>query len=97
MAANDLKIFQNNAAQHARDLKNLVTQGQELLSYWQKLDLSNDANGIPGEVLSPLVKADLANYVNLCSALVDFCDNVQVSAGDRRGVIERVGTQPISA
>lgn len=91
MATGDLAKFQDAATQHAKMFKKLVTEGKELRAFWDKLAL-------PGAetATSPLINTDLANYATFCSILQDFCDNVAVSAADRRQVIERIATNPIS-
>lgn len=91
MAAGDLQYFQNAAVVHAQNLKKLITQAKELRAFWDKMAL-------PGSdtAQAPLANADLANYATLCSVLQDFADNAAVSAGDRRSVMERIATKPIS-
>lgn len=91
MATGDLAKFQAAAQDHARMMKKVLDQAREIRTYWDKL-------GLPGgEVATtPLVNNDLINYATFCSILQDLADNVQVSAGDRRAVIERVASTPIS-
>lgn len=91
MAVGDLQYFQNAAVVHAQQLKKLVTQAKELRAYWDKLSLPGSETA-----QAPLVNNDLSNYATLCSVLQDLVDNVAVSAGDRRSVIERVAIRPIS-
>lgn len=88
----DLKQFRIAAVQHATDLKRLLTQAKELRDFWDKLNCVGSADAVD----APLVKADLDNYATLLGALKDFADNVAVAAADRRGIIERVGTNPVS-
>jgi hypothetical protein len=91
MATGDLAQFQTAATAHAKLLKKVITEAKELRSYWDKL-------GLPGaeNAAAPLSNADLTNYATLCSMLQDFSDSVAVAAADRRGVIERLATNPIS-
>lgn len=87
----DLASFQSAAQAHAKLLKKLVTEARELRAFWDKMAL-------PGAetATGPLSNTDLTNYATLCSTLQDFNDNVLVPAADRRGVIERLATNPIS-
>lgn len=91
MATGDLALFQSAAQAHAKMLKKLVTEAKELRSFWDKMAL-------PGSETAtlPVANADLANYATFCGALQDLFDNVAVPAADRRAVIERVATNPIS-
>lgn len=91
MATGDLAQFQTAAMAHAKILKKLITEAKELRAYWDKL-------GLPGSeaATAPLVNNDLINYATLCGILQDLADNVAVAAADRRGVIERLATNPIS-
>lgn len=91
MAVGDLAQFQTAAAAHAKLLKKLITEAKELRSFWDKI-------GLPGteSATAPLANADLTNYATFCTTLQDMVDNVAVAAGDRRAVIERLATNPIS-
>lgn len=91
MATGDLALFQSAAVAHAKLLKKIVTEAKELRAFWDKTALPGIENAT-----APLANADLINYATLCSVLQDFCDSVAVSAGDRRQVIERIATNPIS-
>lgn len=86
----DLESFQTAATLHAQRLKALTADAKQLRAHWDKL-------GLPGaaSAAAPLTNDDLANYATLCSVLQDFMDNVSVSAGDRRGVMERVASKPV--
>ena len=92
MAIGDLKQFHIEAVLHAKNLKKLLNQGKELRDFWDKTDCLNNADAVG----APVVKNDLINYATLLEKLKDFADNVAVSAGDRRAVIERVATTPVS-
>ena len=87
----DLAFFQTAAVLHAARLKQLVSDAKALRAYWDKI-------GLPGveSATNPLTNNDLANYATLLSTLQDYMDNVAVSAGDRRGVMERVATKPVT-
>ena len=91
MAAGDLVIFQSAAVNHAQSLKRLITQAKELRAFWDKIAL-------PGAetATAPLSNTDLANYATLCNVLQDLMDNVAVTAGDRRAILERVATLPVT-
>ena len=90
MATGDLAAFQTAAIAHAQKLKFLVAEARQLRAYWDKL-------GLPGSesATTPLATADLTNYATLVGVLQDLMDNVAVSAGDRRGVMERVATRAV--
>jgi hypothetical protein len=92
MAAGDMKHFVSAAADLAKDIKRVTNKAKELRDFWDKLDLLNNDDAIE----LPLTKGDMTNMATLCTALQNFCDNVAVTAADRRQVIERVGTQPFS-
>ena len=92
MASGDLQYFHNAAVVHAQNVKKLVSQAKELRAFWDKLDLFNSLD----TAQAPLVNNDLSNYASFCSVLQDLMDNVAVAAADRRGVVERVATTPVS-
>ena len=89
-ATGDLAVFQTAAVLHAQRLKVLISDAKQLRAYWDKV-------GLPGaeSATAPLATADLTNYATLLSTLQDMMDNVAVSAGDRRGVMERVATKGV--
>ena len=90
MASGDLAVFQTAATLHAQRLKMLISDAKQLRACWDKL-------GLPaGEsATAPLATNDLTNYATLAGVLQDLMDNVAVSAGDRRGVMERVATKAV--
>ena len=87
MAAGDLAVFQTAAVEHARAFKRALHEAKMLLDLWDKLALPGSETAA-----APLSNTDLTNYATLCAVLQDLADNVAVTAADRRGVIERVGT-----
>ncbi len=92
---NDADRFVAAVAKHASELLTLVEDSRSLIAFEDGLDLNGAL--IAGTVVVPGVqtKEEIADYLTLCGALLDFIDNVAVSAVDRRQVAIIMGREPV--
>lgn len=90
-AIGDLNVYQQAAILLARRMKDVVSEAKQLNDFWIKLNLGATTD-IPA---APQDMNDLLLFQSFLGALANFMDNVAVTAGDRRQVIERMATAAV--